>query len=160
MLFYSVLFLSAVLVGLPSLVWQLDVRVQAVHVEIGWFRIAGVVLFVACLAIYIYSSYLLSRHGRGAYVEFDPPRRFVSAGPYRWVRNPIVGSLLGMLLGEAVALSSTGVFLLFLASLPVAHLQATLLEEPLLLRRFGQAYAEYLARVPRWVPRRPREGAP
>ena len=50
---------------------------------------------------------------------------------------------------EAVALSSTGVFLLSLLPILLAYLQLVLVEEPLLTERFGSSYEEYLARVPR-----------
>lgn len=154
MLFYGVFFLSLALVGLPWLAYRVDVHWPAVHVEIGPLRLLGAAVFAVFLGVYVYASYDLSRRGRGAYVEFDPPREFVSSGPYRWCRNPIAGAVLGMLLGEALALSSTGVLLLFLVALPLAHAQVVWLEEPLLRRRFGTAYAEYAARVPRWLPRR------
>ena len=159
MLFYGSFFLSALLIGLPWLAYRIDVFVPAWHVEVGWFRVAGVVLFVGFLVTYLRSSYSLSSRGRGGYVEFDPPQAFVETGPYRRVRNPIAGCAVLMLLGEALAFSSTGIFLLFLVAVPLAHLQVVLLEEPLLRKRFGQSYAEYLARVPRWIPRRPGRNA-
>jgi protein-S-isoprenylcysteine O-methyltransferase Ste14 len=160
MLFYGLFFLSVTLIGLPWLAYRLDLGLPAWHVEIGWFRLLGVALFAGFLALYVRSSYLLSSRGRGGYVEFDPPREFVAEGPYRWCRNPVAACVVGMLLGEAVALSSTGVFLLFLLSIPLAHLQVVVLEEPLLRKRFGPAYQGYLSRVPRWIPRRPAEDAP
>ena len=150
---YGVGFLSAVLVALPWAAYRLDVYAPSCHVEIGWLRILGWTVFAACLVTYVWSSYLLSRRGRGAYVEFDPPTQFVADGPYRRVRNPVAACVLGMLLGEAVALSSTGVFLLFLLAILIAHLQVVLVEEPLLRKRFGPSYEDYLARVPRWIPR-------
>jgi len=153
MVVYGVGFLSAVLVGLPWVAYRLDVYAPSCHVEIGWPRILGWVVFAACLVTYLWSSYLLTRRGRGAYVEFDPPTQFVADGPYRRVRNPVAACVLGMLLGEAVALSSTGVFLLFLLAILIAHLQVVLVEEPLLRKRFGASYEDYLARVPRWIPR-------
>jgi protein-S-isoprenylcysteine O-methyltransferase Ste14 len=159
MFFYGVFFLSAVLIGLPWLAYRIDVHLPACHWEIGWLRLIGAALFVVGLSTYIRSSYVLSSCGQGAYVEFDPPQEFVSKGPYRWVRNPIAACVVLMLLGEAVAFSSTGILLLFVAAIPLAHLQVVLLEEPLLLKRFGRTYAEYQARVPRWLPKRPREGS-
>ncbi len=156
MVFYGAFFLLVVLVALPWLAYRIDLVWPAWRIELGWFRLVGAAVFVGCLVTYVRSSYLLSRHGEGAYVEFDPPKRFVAVGPYRWVRNPVAASVVATLLGEAIALSSTGVFLLFLAALLVAHLQVVFLEEPLLRKRFGQSYVEYLARVPRWIPRRPR----
>ena len=112
-------------------------------------------MFLGFFVTYTYCSYTLTSRGQGAYVEFDPPSRFVAEGPYRWVRNPVAASVVGMVLGEAVALSSTGIFMLFLAAMVLAHLQVVLLEEPLLRKRFGPAYEEYLRRVPRWIPSRP-----
>jgi protein-S-isoprenylcysteine O-methyltransferase Ste14 len=154
MSFYSLFFLSLALVALPWLCHRLDVRLPAWHLEIGWWRLLGAVVFLGFFVTYAYCSYELTARGQGAYVEFDPPSRFVAEGTYRWVRNPVAASVVGMILGEAVALSSTGIFMLFLASIPLAHLQVVLLEEPLLRKRFGPTYEDYLRRVPRWIPRR------
>ena len=160
MIFYGVFFLSVMLIGLPWLAYRIDVHFPAWHVEIGWWRIPGAIVLAAFFVLYAGCSFVLTSRGRGAYVEFDPPKEFVASGPYRWVRNPVAACLVGMLLGEAVALSSTGVFLLFLGSLLPAHLQVVLMEEPLLRKRFGQAYEDYLRRVPRWIPRLPDKEAP
>lgn len=123
------------------------------HVEIGWLRLVGAILFVVGLSLYLAASYVLTRRGKGAFVEFDPPTALVVEGPYRYVRNPVVACLLGAMLGEAITLSSTGVLLMFLCFLVLAHRQVTRLEEPLLRKRFGRAYEDYCARVPRWIPR-------
>ena len=152
---YGAAFLAGVLGGLAYLAYQLDVHVRAWHVEIGWGRLVGVVVLAVFLGLYVYCSWQLTHRGQGAYVEFDPPSCFVADGPYRWVRNPVASCVVGMVLGEAIALSSTGVFLLFAAGMVLAHLQVVLVEEPLLRKRFGEAYEEYCRRVPRWVPRRP-----
>lgn len=156
MLCYGVSFLSFMLVALPWLAYRIDEHAPGWHIEIGRLRIVGVVLFVGFLGMYIFCSYVLSSRGRGPFVEFDPPREFVASGPYRWVRNPVAACLAGAILGLAIALSSTGVFLLFLLGLPLAHMQVVLLEEPLLRKRFGSSYEAYVCRVPRWIPRPPR----
>ncbi len=155
--FYTAFFLTFLLGILPWLAYRLDVYVPSLHIEIGWLgRTVGLVIFVCFLIAYLVSSRLLTSRGRGGHVEFDPPKEFVACGVYRWVRNPIAASAVLMLLGEALAFSSTGILLLFLVALIVAHLQVTLLEEPLLRKRFGTSYTAYLGRVPRWIPRRPR----
>lgn len=156
MILYGTFFLAFVLVGLAWLSHRLDVFVPTVHAELGWIRVLGAVLACVCLGIYIRTSYVLTARGRGAFVEFDPPAELVVTGPYRWVRNPIAASLVATILGEALLLSSTGIFVMFLIALLLAHLQVVLLEEPLLRKRFGQPYVDYLRRVPRWIPRRPR----
>ncbi len=157
---YSTSFLAFILVLLPWLAHRLDVYLPSLHVELGAGRLVGVVIAAAGLGIYAGSSYVLTHHGRGAYVEFDPPKEFVAVGPYRWCRNPIAGSLVLTMLGLALTFSSTGILLLFLVGLVLAHVQVVLLEEPLLRRRFGAPYARYLREVPRWIPRRPRGNAP
>lgn len=153
---YGAGFLAFVLVLLPWLAHRVDVYWPQSRVEVGPLRWVGWVLFAALLAFYIAASYVLTSRGRGAYVEFDPPKEFVAAGPFRWCRNPIAGSLIAMFAALALALSSTGIFLLFLVAIPLGHAQVVLLEEPLLRQRFGQPYEQYLRDVPRWIPRPPR----
>jgi protein-S-isoprenylcysteine O-methyltransferase Ste14 len=157
---YGAMMVFGILVGLAWLAYQIDGVLPGWHVEIGWLRLVGLALWVGFAVLYVYCSRQLTRRGQGGYIEFDPPSRFVCEGPYRWTRNPVAGCVLGMLLGEAIALSSTGVFLLLLAGLLLAHLQVVLLEEPLLRKRFGQEYEQYLGCVPRWIPRRARTGDP
>lgn len=155
MVLYTLAFLSFILGLLPYLAYQLDVYVPRWHVEIGPLRFVGWLMLAGFLGMYLWCSYLLSRLSGGAFVEFDPPQGFVATGPFLWSRNPIAGCVVAMLLSEAIAFSSTGIFLLFLVSMPLAHLQVTRLEEPLLQKRFGDAYEAYLREVPRWLPRRP-----
>jgi protein-S-isoprenylcysteine O-methyltransferase Ste14 len=157
---YGAAFLAGILVGLPWLAYRVDVNFPQFRVDLG---IAGTVIGWTLLAVfvicYLASSYVLTRYGRGAYVEFDPPKQFVATGPYRWVRNPVAACVVAALLAEAIALSSTGIFLLFVAAMGLAHAQVVLMEEPLLRKRFGQDYIDYLSRVPRWIPRRPTASA-
>ncbi len=154
MLAYAAAFLAVMLVALPWLAFRLDVALPTWRVEVGIpLRTLGWLIFGVSLALYLYASYLLSARGRGAYVEFDPPAEFVASGPFRYARNPIAGSLVVCFLGLALAYSSTGIALLFLIAIPLAHLQVIWLEEPLLERRFGQAYRTYMRTTPRWLPR-------
>jgi len=157
---YYFSFLAFILVLVPWLAHVLGRRFLPWQLEIGWVRTVGWVLFGVFYLLYTASSLVLVRRGRGAYVEFDPPQDFVATGPFRWCRNPIAACVLGMIFGEALAFSSTGILILFLVGLPLAHLQVVFLEEPLLVKRFGQTYLDYRARVPRWIPRRPRGGSP
>lgn len=153
MVAYAVGFLGLVLGAVPWAFHQIDVRYPAVHVEIGRLRVVGVVLFVVCFTLYLAASYILTHRGKGAYVEFDPPTELVVTGPYRYVRNPVVTLLLGSMLGEALALSSTGITLMFLIFIALSYVQISRFEEPVLRERFGRAYDEYCAHVPRWIPR-------
>jgi omega-hydroxy-beta-dihydromenaquinone-9 sulfotransferase len=157
MVIYALVFLALMLVVLPAQANRLDTGHPQWHVEIGPVpRGAGAVLFGVSLAAYLYCAYQLMRRGKGAYAEFDPPTEFVAEGPYRWCRNPIAATVVLMLAGLAAARSSTGVALLAVVTLALAHVQVVWLEEPLLRKRFGGVYIRYTRRVSRWIPSRPR----
>jgi protein-S-isoprenylcysteine O-methyltransferase Ste14 len=108
--------------------------------------VAGAVLFTACL------FYFWTR-GHGTLAPWDPPRRFVVEGPYRFVRNPMISGVIGVLLGEACILRSAqlaewaGEFILA----NIVYIPA--LEEPMLAARFGQPYLRYKTTVRRFMPR-------
>jgi protein-S-isoprenylcysteine O-methyltransferase Ste14 len=83
-------------------------------------------------------------------------RRFVAAGPYRWVRNPIYVAALLIVSGEAWLFLSVDL-LLYAGGLAVAfHLLVIGYEEPRLRARFGEQYEAYRRIVSRWVPHPPR----
>ena len=91
--------------------------------------------------------------GDGTLAPWDPPRRLVVRGPYRFVRNPMISGVIFVLFSEA----------LILRSLPLAAWAATFLvinliyiplsEEPMLRARFGDDYEEYCRHVRRFLPR-------
>jgi protein-S-isoprenylcysteine O-methyltransferase Ste14 len=106
----------------------------------------GAALAVSCIATF-------AAVGRGTPAPFDPPRRFVAAGPYRYVRNPMyVGGFL-VLAGWALYRQSPSVLLLAAGWLCLLHLVVVAYEEPTLRGTFGVDYQRYLERVPRWIPR-------
>ncbi|MCZ6817535.1 MAG: isoprenylcysteine carboxylmethyltransferase family protein [Planctomycetota bacterium] len=160
MVVYTVAFLALVLVGLPSLFnWIGDaIFSPRVHEFLeprstqSWI---GIAVFTVGIAGYFVSSLWLVIVGKGPFVEFDPPTRFVASGPYRWMRNPVAAMLLVTVLGEGLYFGSAGILALFLWGLHVAHLQVLSVEEPRLEKRFGQSYTDYCQRVPRWIPGKP-----
>jgi protein-S-isoprenylcysteine O-methyltransferase Ste14 len=118
-------------------------------------KIPGLVLMVpsGILALACIGNFIV--RGQGTPAPFDPPRVFVAAGPYRYVRNPMyVGGLL-FLAGLALFESSLSILLFAAILLVAAHLLVLLYEEPILERKFGASYLAYKRAVPRWIPRRP-----
>jgi protein-S-isoprenylcysteine O-methyltransferase Ste14 len=120
-------------------------------------QLIGLATFTIGLTAYLFCSIWLMYHGRGPHVEFDPPKSFVASGPYRWVRNPVVITLILTVLGEGIYLDSCGILFLVVVGLFLAHYQVTWIEEPRLRQRFGDSYVAYCQRVPRWIPRPPRD---
>lgn len=152
---YVPFFLGALFGGLAGINYQIDHFLPAIHFEIGSWRFVGVGIFGIALIGYLATVVILTKRGDGAFAEFDPPSRLVQSGPYAWVRNPISICVVTMNLGEAIALSSTGVLLMFFVGIGIARVHARKLEEPRLTKRFGHRYLDYQARVHRWIPRRP-----
>lgn len=117
-------------------------------------RLVGPLVFAAGLALFTWCVVLFARVGRGTLAPWDPTKRLVVVGPYRHVRNPMIAGVCTMLAGEALFSHSAriGYWLLLFVAINQAYF--LLLEEPLLLAKFGDEYARYRAAVPRWVPRR------
>jgi protein-S-isoprenylcysteine O-methyltransferase Ste14 len=148
---YAALFIGLVLVYLPARLvsWSGIVRPGALGVQ----QVAGIAAGAAGAAVALWCVLTFALTGRGTPAPFDPPRRLVIQGPYRFVRNP-------MYLGAALALASAA---LFYGSLPLlgytgfflvaTHLFVVGYEEPTLGRTFGQAYERYCRKVGRWWPR-------
>ena len=152
---YSVLFMGFVLVFLPGQLLQS--AGVARPSSIGAPQIAGAILVVLGGALAVWCILTFAIVGRGTPAPFDPPRRLVVRGPYKFVRNP-------MYLGAALALCGAGLFyqstalvgyaLLFLV---VVGLFVHWYEEPTLRRLFGEEYEAYYGRVRRWWPIRARK---
>ncbi len=75
----------------------------------------------------------------------------VETGPFRFSRNPIYLSLTVLLVGVGMLAGSTWVLLMLLWVLPVMQRLVVAREEEHLRWRFGQEYADYCARVRRWL---------
>jgi len=111
-------------------------------------------LFAAC-GLFLLGATVrrFATEGRGTLAPWDPTQRLVVSGVYRYVRNPMISGVLAIVLGEAGIFRSAEIlawaavfFLLNAVYLPAV-------EEPGLVRRFGEAYDDYRRNVPRWIPR-------
>jgi protein-S-isoprenylcysteine O-methyltransferase Ste14 len=132
--------------------WLILTRHGALPAPAAWYALP---LIVAGAGLYAWSVWAFAAVGRGTPGLWDPPRRFVAAGPYRWVRNPIYVAAVLIVSGEAWLFGSPAL-LLYAAGLAVAfHLFVVGHEEPRLRARFGEPYETYRRTVSRWIPRRP-----
>jgi len=120
----------------------------------GWVpRSAGVAVFVCGLALFSWCVSLFARVGQGTLAPWDPTRKMVAVGPYRYVRNPMISGVATMLVGEALIWGSWVMGLWASVFVLVNHAYFVLSEEPGLERRFGERYLIYKVHVPRWIPR-------
>lgn len=115
--------------------------------------ILGAALLALGLVLFGASLYHFATQGRGTLAPWDPPRKLVVRGPYRYVRNPMISGVVFILLAEALLLRSlphlAWAFLFMLINLTYIPL----IEESQLADRFGEDYAQYKRHVPRIVPR-------
>ena len=148
---YATLFVSAVLVYLPAqtLSWT-GVRGPE---RLGLPQVAGIIATACGTALALWCILNFAIIGRGTPAPFDPPRRLVVRGPYRFVRNPMyLGASLAiagaaLYYQTAALLAYVGVFLLLMHMVVVSY------EEPTLRQSFGEEYEAYCRQVRRWWPR-------
>jgi protein-S-isoprenylcysteine O-methyltransferase Ste14 len=133
--------------------WLILTRHGASPAPVAWPAAAVIAIGVL---LYLWCLWVFAAVGRGTPGPWDPPRRFVAVGPYRWVRNPIYLAGMVIVLGEAWLFGSTALLLYALGVAVAFHLLVVAYEEPRLRARFGERYEAYRRAVSRWVPRRPR----
>ena len=115
-----------------------------------WARWLGVAVLAGAVAWAIWAAVVMVRAGTSP-EPWKPTKRLVTAGPFRWGRNPIYAAYLVGQLGLGLAAD----WWLCAAFLPVtwAALRYGVIakEEPYLTGLFGQAYAAYCRDVRRWL---------
>ncbi len=148
---YATLFIGFVLVYLPArvLAWAGISR----PAEFSWPQIAGIAIGILGAALALSCVAVFARIGKGTPAPFDPPRRLVMRGPYRFVRNPMYIGAVIALAGAALFFTSLSLFAFVCGFLLVCHCFILIYEEPALRRRFGQDYLTYCQQVKRWRPK-------
>ena len=106
---------------------------------------AGAVLYGVCAVDFARAA--------GTPAPIDPPKELVARGPYRFSRNPMYVAVLAVIAAQALWQRSPALAGYAAAIAGAFHLFVVFYEEPTLARLFGDAYARYRARVPRWLGR-------
>ena len=117
---------------------------SAVTAVLGWLLVGAFMVWNGWALV------TMSRH-RTALLPGGATRTVVDSGPFAKSRNPLY---LGLLAGAAgVALLAGSFWALVALPLEWALLRwgAVVPEERYLAAKFGDAYAEYTSRVPRWL---------
>jgi protein-S-isoprenylcysteine O-methyltransferase Ste14 len=148
---YATLFIGLVLVFLPArvLAWSGLTTPRPLGVA-GAF---GMLLAVLGGALALWCILAFAWLGRGTPAPFDPPRRLVVRGPYRFVRNPMYLGAALALVGAAIVYGSAPLAAYAGAFLALMHAFVVGYEEPTLRATFGADYERYCREVRRWQPR-------
>ena len=152
-LVYASAFVATLLVFVPRRL--LGPERLATAVPSDPVALAGVVATAigSVVAVWCIGTFIVL--GRGTPAPFDPPRRLVIRGPYRYVRNPMyLGA--GLALAGAALVYRSAALLAYLGLLAlIVHGLVVWYEEPTLTRLFGEDYLAYRHQVRRWLPRWP-----
>jgi protein-S-isoprenylcysteine O-methyltransferase Ste14 len=143
---------GTVLVVVPMLLVRFGIGPR---LEPDSMRYVGLAAILAGAAAIVWCFVAFVRRGRGTPAPYDPPRRLVAVGLYRYVRNPQYVGVLLVVVGEALLSGATTLFAYAMLLAIGYHLFVKYYEEPRLLRTFGDAYVRYVQAVPRWIPKMP-----
>lgn len=147
---YATIFVGALLVFLPArlLEWSGVHRPSAM----GAAQLIGSIVTACGAGLTVWCVLTFALAGRGTPAPFDPPRRLVRSGPYRFVRNPMyIGAGLA-LAGAALFYGSIALGAYTAGFMLLAHVFVIVYEERKLARLFGGEYDGYRRRVRRWLP--------
>lgn len=150
-LVYAALFISFVLVYLPAQV--LSGAGIARPERFGTIQFIGMFICTVGGIIALWCILAFATLGRGTPAPFDPPRKLVVRGPYRFVRNPMYLGAELALAGAALFYESASLWAYTAGFLLLMHLFVILYEEPALRRSFGEEYENYCRQVRRWLPK-------
>jgi protein-S-isoprenylcysteine O-methyltransferase Ste14 len=148
---YATLFIGLLLVYLPSrlLAGSGFARPRITGVP----QVVGILATTMGAGLALWCILAFAVVGRGTPAPFDPPRRLVVRGPYKYVRNPMyVGAALA-LAGAALFYGSAAIAIYAALFLLVMHVFVVWYEEPTLRATFGLEYDRYCEKVRRWRPR-------
>ena len=112
-------------------------------------RSLGVLLVVLSILIASWARATMRKAGTNINPN-KPSLAIATQGPFRFSRNPLYLSLLGLYLGITLLFNTLWPLLLAVPLLFVAHYGIIRREERYLEAKFGDSYRTYRARVRRW----------
>ena len=116
-------------------------------------RVLGGLLVAAGMPVLVQAFVRFVREGAGTPAPVAPTERLVVGGLYRYVRNPMYLAVLSIIIGQALLLARTNLFV-YAGVVAFAFVSFVLFyEEPTLRRQFGEEYDRYRRAVPGWWPR-------
>lgn len=119
-------------------------------------KITGSFFILVGIGLFLYCSRIFKKIGKGTPVPIEPPKKIVEQGLYQYSRNPIYWGYFAIVIGEALISGATLLFGYAVVFIIAVHGYVVLIEEPLLIKKFGDSYIDYTKRVPRWIPKRPK----
>ena len=149
-----VVFLSIVFVEIPLLLISLNRYFGLPIYASICLKIIGTVFIVGGFSVVIYYTILHIKTGRTTPLPvIEQPKKFIVNGLYKYCRNPMYLAEIFIFLGLFFLLGYLLLFFYSMAFFSIVNMLVIYIEEPEMQRKFGKQYAEYVKKVPRWIPK-------
>ena len=155
--FFSIIILPfTVIIFIPLLILVFTYNKFSWHLNFPLILlpvIFGSLLIISGIYLLVITNNLFSVIGKGTLAPWKPPKLLVIIGPYKYIRNPMIGAVLLVLLGEVITTGSIILFSWFVIFLIINIIYFIYSEEPALVKRFGNNYKKYKKTVPMFIPK-------
>ncbi len=148
---WGTVFMALSLIAGPWVAMRFDGSFPVI--DLGALRYAGILFIIVGAPLTLYCGAVLLIPGASKPAPYDAGGVFTVAGPYKYVRNPFMLSVLITMWGEALIMSRIAMFAYTLIISWVIHFWVLFYEEPSLEESLGQEYRKYRRTVPRWLPK-------
>lgn len=112
----------------------------------------GFALIALGLIQLIYTISIFFSKGKGTIAPWNPTMNLIKTGIYGHTRNPMMIAVFFVLMGESSIIGSVYLVFYSVIFVIVNLFYIPLVEEPKLIKRFGEEYLKYQKEVPRWLP--------
>jgi protein-S-isoprenylcysteine O-methyltransferase Ste14 len=147
------IFWSIFLFLLPAAIRLLEQQLQWSAFSVPFQHAVAAAFFIPFSALGLASGVVMAAFGAGTPLPLASPNHLVIAGPYAYVRNPMVIAGLGQGASVGVWLGSWTVLAYVVFGGALWNLFVRPTEERDLVAIFGREFLDYRARVPCWIPR-------
>jgi protein-S-isoprenylcysteine O-methyltransferase Ste14 len=141
-----------VALGVAALMWLVSTVTPPLTVPLAVVRLVAIALLAAGIVLIVSARVSFTRAGT-TWSPVAPrlSRQLVTAGVYRYTRNPMYLGTLLVLLALGARLANPVAAIVALAYVAYMNRFQILPEERVLRARFGDAYVRYARSVRRWV---------